>query len=81
MGSEFQMGVRLSLDLNKALLLMQKACKLGRLESCAKVNYIKFKYLKDLDEKTYQSNLQYFLDHNSSIALVDYIFLNLIKKI
>ncbi|MCW1359891.1 hypothetical protein [Campylobacter sp. CCS1377] len=63
-GFRISNGRKTSLDLNKALLLTQKACKLGRLESCAKVNYIKFKYLKDLDEKTYQSNLQYFLDHN-----------------
>ncbi|WP_100223770.1 hypothetical protein [Campylobacter jejuni] len=70
---EFQAGVRLSLDFNKALLLSQKACKLGRLNSCVVVNHIKFEYLKNLDEKTYQSNLEYFLDQNSSTALLEHL--------
>lgn len=62
-----------SLDLNKALLLFQKACKLGRLDSCVRINNIKFKLLKKLDEETYQSNLKYFLDQNSSFALLEHI--------
>ncbi len=70
LSSEFQMGVRLDLDLNKALLLSQKACRLGRLNACVAVNNIKFEFLKNLDEKTYQSNLEYFLDQNSSSALL-----------
>lgn len=73
LGGEFAADTRLSLDLNKALLLLQKACKLGRLDSCARINNIKFKLLKKLDEKTYQSNLKYFLDQNSSSALLEHI--------
>lgn len=73
LSKEFRMGVRLDLDFNKALLLSQKACKLGRLNACETINYIKFEYLKNLDEKTYQSNLEYFLDKNSSVASISRI--------
>ncbi|EPN2890095.1 hypothetical protein ACX3QG_001854 [Campylobacter coli] len=68
LGREFAANTRLPLDLNKALLLFQKACKLGRLDSCVRINNIKFKLLKKLDEETYQSNLKYFLDQNSSFC-------------
>lgn len=73
LGREFAANTRLPLNLNKALLLFQKACKLGRLDSCARINNIKFKLLKKLDEETYQSNLKYFLDQNSSFALLEHI--------
>lgn len=73
LGREFAANTRLPLDLNKALLLFQKACKLGRLDSCVRINNIKFKLLKKLDEETYQSNLKYFLDQNSSFALLEHI--------
>lgn len=53
LGREFAANTRLPLDLNKALLLFQKACKLGRLDSCVRINNIKFKLLKKLDEETY----------------------------
>ncbi|EAJ1196742.1 hypothetical protein CGD34_09825 [Campylobacter coli] len=73
LGREFAANTRLPLDLNKALLLFQKAYKLGRLDSCVRINNIKFKLLKKLDEETYQSNLKYFLDQNSSFALLEHI--------
>lgn len=63
LGREFAANTRLPLDLNKALLLFQKV----------RINNIKFKLLKKLDEETYQSNLKYFLDQNSSFALLEHI--------
>lgn len=62
-----------SFGFKQSFIAFPKACKLGRLDSCVRINNIKFKLLKKLDEETYQSNLKYFLDQNSSFALLEHI--------